>query len=157
MKSKDFKFTEEYIQDKLNGFFSMSTQKYILENLYVFDWESDKFIETRSGLIYEFEIKVTKSDFKADFKKKDKHAILEGKDEFVPSYDEMSDVYKKSQRGCCSVFWRDKWNKKITYEDGLTWDEAMEDTLMETIFKDGKMVKEESLAEIRSRLNDGKF
>lgn len=65
--------------------------------------------------------------------------------------------FKKSQRGCCAVFWRDKWSKKITYEDGLTWDEAMEDTLMETIFKDGKMVKEESLAEIRSRLNDGKF
>ena len=88
----DFKFTEEYIQGKLNGFFAMSTQKYVLENLYVFKWESDKFIETRSGLIYEFEIKVSRSDYKNDFKhKQDKHVILEGKEEHIPSYEE----YKK--------------------------------------------------------------
>lgn len=65
--------------------------------------------------------------------------------------------FKKSQKGCCSVIWKDKWTKKITYVDGLTWDESMQDTLMETIFKDGKMVKEETLADIRNRLNDGKF
>ena len=65
--------------------------------------------------------------------------------------------FKKSQRGCCSVIWRDKWTKKITYVDGLTWDESMQDTLMETVFKNGKMVKEETLSEIRERLNDGKF
>ena len=65
--------------------------------------------------------------------------------------------FKKSQRGCCAVYWRDKWAKKATYEDGLTWDEAMQDTLMRTIFKDGKMVVDESLAEIRNRLNDNKF
>lgn len=76
----NFKFTEEYIQKKLDGFFAESTKKYVLENLYVFSWESDKLIETRSGLIYEFEIKVSKADFKNDFKKKDKHLILEGKD-----------------------------------------------------------------------------
>ena len=65
--------------------------------------------------------------------------------------------FKKSQKGCCAVNWRDKWTKEITYTDGLTWDEAMEDTLMETVFKDGKLVKEESLAEIRNRLNNGRF
>lgn len=65
--------------------------------------------------------------------------------------------FKKSQRGCCSVIWRDKWTKKITYVDGLTWDESMQDTLMETVFKNGKMVKEESLAEIRNRLNNESF
>lgn len=89
---KEFRFTEEYIQRKLNGFFAMSTQKYVLENLYVFKWESDKFIETRSGLIYEFEIKVSRSDYKNDFKhKQDKHVILEGKEEHIPSYEK----YKK--------------------------------------------------------------
>ena len=77
-KQSNFKFTEEYIQKKLDGFFAESTKKYVLENLYVFSWESDKLIETRSGLIYEFEIKVSKADFKNDFKKKDKHVILEG-------------------------------------------------------------------------------
>lgn len=65
--------------------------------------------------------------------------------------------FKKSQKGCCAVIWRDKWSKEITYVDGLTWEESMSDTLMETIFKDGKMVKEETLADIRNRLNDNKF
>ena len=92
---KEFKFTEEYIQRKLNGFFSQSTQKYVLENLYVFKWESDKFIETRSGLIYEFEIKISRSDFKHDFDKKDKHVILEGKEEHLPSYEEYKKKYSK--------------------------------------------------------------
>ena len=88
----NFKFTEEYIQRKLNGFFAVNTQKYVIENLYVFKWESDKLIETRSGLIYEYEIKVSRSDYKNDFKnKKDKHVILECKEEHIPSYEE----YKK--------------------------------------------------------------
>lgn len=95
----DFKFTEEYIQKKLDRFFAEGTKKYVIENLYVFSWESDKLIETRSGLFYEFEIKVSKSDFKNDFKnKKDKHCILEGVEEYVPSYkknDYPDDSYGK--------------------------------------------------------------
>ena len=94
MEGKEFKFTEEYIQRKLSNFLSQSTQKYVLENLYVFSWESDKFIKTRSNLVYEFEIKISKSDYKADFKKEDKHVILEGKKEFVPSYDKILNVWK---------------------------------------------------------------
>jgi len=88
-----FKFTEEYIQDVLNRFFAISTPKYIMENLYVFRWESDKLIETRSGLIYEFEVKVSRSDFFNDFNKKDKHFVLEGKTGTVPSYDDVKARY----------------------------------------------------------------
>lgn len=91
----NFKFTEEYIQKKLDGFFAESTKKYVLENLYVFSWESDKLIETRSGLIYEFEIKVSKADFKNDFKKKNKHVILEGKETHIPTFDGLEPKYKE--------------------------------------------------------------
>lgn len=57
----------------------------------MFDWESDKLLETKSGYIYEFEIKISKGDFKNDFKhKKDKHIILEGEerygDKYLPRY-----------------------------------------------------------------------
>lgn len=87
-------FTEEYIQKRLDGFFAESTKKYVIENLFVFRWESDKLIKTSSGLIYEFEIKISKSDFKNDFKnKKDKHVILEGTQEFLPCYDEIKKDY----------------------------------------------------------------
>lgn len=66
--------------------------------------------------------------------------------------------FKKSHKGCCKVFWRDKWNKIVTYIDELTWDEAsQDDNLMQTIFKNGEMVKEETLSEIRNRLNWNKF
>ena len=91
----NFKFTEEYIQKKLDGFFAESTKKYVIENLYVFSWESDKLIETRSGLIYEFEIKISRSDFKNDFKKKNKHVILEGKETHIPTFDGLEPKYKE--------------------------------------------------------------
>lgn len=51
---------------------------YKLFNTYVYGWESD-FICVSPGkqkYIYEFEVKVSRSDFKADFKKIDKHALL---------------------------------------------------------------------------------
>ena len=78
----DFKFSEEFIQTALNDFFSYSSVKYNIDGLYVFDWESDKLLETKSGYIYEFEIKISKADFKNDFKhKKDKH--IKGQDRYV--------------------------------------------------------------------------
>ena len=39
--------SEQLLQQYLRGW--KSTPKYILENLYVFDWESDMLIKTRSG------------------------------------------------------------------------------------------------------------
>ena len=44
------------------------------------------------------------------------------------------------------------------YFDGYTWDEAQgEVNLLKTVFKDGKMVREQSLAEIRNVLHGGDF
>lgn len=109
---KNFNFTEEYIQKKLDGFFAESTKKYVLENLYVFRWESDKLIETKSGLIYEFEIKVSKSDYKNDFKnKEDKHVILEGSQEFLPTYNEVREKYGDDY----SKYYRTSSYKKPNY------------------------------------------
>ena len=86
-EDKDFKYTEEFMQAKLSNFFARNSVKYDVDGLYIFDWESDKLIETRAGLIYEFEIKVSKSDFKNDFKhKKDKHIILEGEERYGQKY-----------------------------------------------------------------------
>ena len=54
--------------------------KYLINNAYIFDWESDFFSLSDAGYVYEFEIKVSKSDFKDDFNKKDKHVLLESND-----------------------------------------------------------------------------
>lgn len=67
--------TEQAIQGQLNHVFA--AWKYNVDGLFVFNWESDKLIWTKSGYIYEFEIKVSRADFRNDFKhKKDKHVIL---------------------------------------------------------------------------------
>ena len=96
---KDFKYTEEFMQEKLSNFFARNSVKYDIDGLYIFGWESDKFIETRAGLIYEFEVKISKADFKNDFKhKKDKHIILEGEekygDKYLPKYYELLEEAK---------------------------------------------------------------
>jgi hypothetical protein len=51
--------------------------KYLINNAYLFDWESDFFSVSESQYLYEYEIKVSKSDFKDDFNKKSKHQLLE--------------------------------------------------------------------------------
>ena len=67
------------IQQALRAKYS-NTAKYIVSNAYVFGsnyGETDIFITQRdSGYCYDIEIKVSKSDFKADFGKVKKHEIL---------------------------------------------------------------------------------
>ena len=65
--------------------------------------------------------------------------------------------FKKSQKGCCTVF--KQGFAPISFADGLTWEEACADplNLLETVFKDGKLIKEQSLSEIRERLHNGEF
>jgi hypothetical protein len=53
--------------------------KYIIFNTFLFDWESDYLSVNESQYIYECEIKITEADFKKDFKKLDKHTLLESK------------------------------------------------------------------------------
>lgn len=67
--------TEQLLQQHLRGW--KSNPKYIVENLYVFGWESDMLIMTRCGYWYEVECKISFADFKNDFKhKRQKHELL---------------------------------------------------------------------------------
>lgn len=69
--------------------------------------------------------------------------------------------FKKSQKGCCVVVKGS--DDKLIYIDGRTWEEAHvsgEDAkvnLLQPVFKDGQLIKEQSLAEIRDILHGGKF
>jgi hypothetical protein len=54
-----------------------NTHRYVLFNSYVFSWESDYFSITQDEkYIYEVEVKLSRSDFKADFQKDAKHRLL---------------------------------------------------------------------------------
>ena len=73
--------TTSEIQDKVRYMF---TSDHRLLNSFMFGWESDVWILTKSGLSVEVEVKVSRSDFFADFKKKEKHKLLSNhKKEFV--------------------------------------------------------------------------
>ena len=89
---------EQEIQKRLSTFFASGSVKYNVDNLYIFDWESDKILETKSGYIYEFEIKISKSDFKHDFTKVEKHAVLGSKftgEKYMPAFHEFYERNKK--------------------------------------------------------------
>lgn len=71
----DTTLTEQKIQRVLGGF--IASPKYRVDGLFVFGWESDKLIWTKAGYIYEFEIKISRSDYMNDFRHKvEKHLLL---------------------------------------------------------------------------------
>ena len=62
--------------------------------------------------------------------------------------------FKKSQKGLCYVYEEDG---VLKYKDGYTSLDIPEGNLLETVFKDGVLVKDYTLSEIRQRLNGGNF
>lgn len=61
--------------------------------------------------------------------------------------------FKKSQKGICKVYADEKTNE-ITYKDGFTpYTLTNTPNLLQTVFKNGEMVKEYTLKEIRDRLH----
>jgi len=65
--------------------------------------------------------------------------------------------FKKSQKGCCIV--KKNIKGEYYYEDEYNWFVASNNTeqCLRPIFKDGKLLVDESLNIIRERLNNGKF
>jgi len=61
--------TSKYITDGLYDIYRNS-DSYAFKNIYYFLWESDLLVITKSGYVWEIEVKVSKSDYKADFKKR---------------------------------------------------------------------------------------
>lgn len=70
-------------------------------------------------------------------------------------YEEGGSSMKKSHKGCCRV----TKNKNGEYEwvDGLSFEDAMNNTEFRVVFRDSSMILEENLSQIRNRLNDGVF
>ena len=61
-------------------FMRFSNHRFLINNAYIFEgWESDFITVTESMYLYEIECKMTKSDFREDFLKVEKHALLEAK------------------------------------------------------------------------------
>lgn len=65
--------------------------------------------------------------------------------------------FKKSQKGCCVV--RTDANGELSYTDGYTWTEAAGHRYneLQPVFRDGKLLVEQSLSEIRNKLHNNNF
>lgn len=67
--------------------------------------------------------------------------------------------FKKSQKRCCRVYTR--CDGSIYYEDELTWKQVTDyekrGNMLIPVFKDGELLKEQSLKEVRDRLHGGEF
>lgn len=82
------------------------------------------------------------------------HAVIKGEEKFIFK-DPKTDIgnFKKSQKGMCYVY---KDGDDILYKDQLTIEEQSQykDNLLLSVFKNGKLIKDYSLDEIRKRLHD---
>ena len=85
-------------------------------------------------------------------------AIINGKEYPIfkdPKTDrETGDGFKKSQRGACRVFLKDG---ELTYEDGLTYEESLKNNIMQPVFRDGKLLVDYTIKQVRNQLNKYNF
>lgn len=102
---KHIEWSEYKIQQALRKYFlSESTKKYELFNLFIYQWESDYLAITRSGMVYECEVKISRQDFLNDSKKKNKHLIIEGNiDGILYDYDRPNYFYYAVPDGLIKV------------------------------------------------------
>lgn len=88
------------------------------------------------------------------FAMKATHAVINGEEKQLFKDPKTDNGMKKSQKGRVTVF-RDK-DGKIAYKDGLNLDQWYDapgvGDLMETVFYNGHLIKDEKLSEIRERL-----
>ncbi|MDE7323210.1 MAG: nicotinate phosphoribosyltransferase [Lachnospiraceae bacterium] len=75
----------------------------------------------------------------------------------IPIFKDPKDGgFKKSQRGLCRVYRNE--NGSITFADSYTGETISgQENMLEAVFRDGELIKEQTLAEIRNRLNGGNF
>ena len=80
--------------------------------------------------------------------------MINGEEKFIFK-DPKTDTgnFKKSQKGMCYVY---RNGEDILYKDQLTIEEQSKckDNLLTTVFKDGTLIKNYKLDEIRKRLHD---
>ncbi len=82
------------------------------------------------------------------------YAEIDGK-EYPIFKDPKEGGFKKSQKGLCYVYRDD--NGELAYKDGYVGSTIPGGNLLETVFKDGRLVREYTLSDIRNRLNNNAF
>lgn len=85
------------------------------------------------------------------------HCVMKDGSEHFVFKNPKESTFKKSHKGCCIVSYNNA-DGSLTCEDEHSFEETYRaNNALKTVFKDGVMTKEYSLAEIRNRLHGGKF
>lgn len=101
--------TEYKIQTELRKKFY--GHKYHLFNSYIYGWECDYFSVSNSGYAYEVEVKLTKSDFKADFRKTDKHEKIASRGKLTTFKGHCQSNYINKSHALELRFELNRWDK----------------------------------------------
>jgi nicotinamide phosphoribosyltransferase len=83
------------------------------------------------------------------------HIVMKNGEEHFVFKNPKESTFKKSHKGCCVVL--ENQNGLYCHDEQHFEDTYSPLNKMEVVFKDGKMIKEYSLKEIRDRLWEGKF
>ena len=88
------------------------------------------------------------------FALKSTHVVIDGEEINIFKDPKTDDGLKKSQKGRVRVYVDavDEVACKLAYEDNLTIEASKEDNLLETVFEDGVLIRNEILSDIRKRL-----
>lgn len=83
-----FKLDEQRIQEALFGYLYGKGNEIVLPNISwsYLRWEADTIGVTKAGYLYEYEIKISYSDFLNDFKKRKHHSLKRGESVGSPNY-----------------------------------------------------------------------
>lgn len=98
---------------------------YVGQNFYMFEWESDFVCKVRSGFWHEVECKISLSDFKADFRKIEKHECLKSRKfwRWIPKSVNTEEELEKYRDFDCYRIVKDgkKW---LVYQRSATFNDA---------------------------------
>ncbi|MEY9971296.1 hypothetical protein ABH966_001669 [Lysinibacillus sp. RC46] len=78
------------------------------------------------------------------------YAVINGEEKLLFKDPKTDDGTKRSLRGKVKVY---ESNGSISYVDGLYNESIYDDDLLEDVFVNGKLVRDQSLSEIRAILN----
>jgi len=83
----DIIMTEPRIQAAIHNYrHFIQANPVMIPNVFYFYWESDILMVTRSRCVHEYEIKLTMSDFRADFKKSYRHLCMKERTAKYPAH-----------------------------------------------------------------------
>lgn len=100
------------------------SHKYELSNSYVYNWESDFFSITSTGYSQEIEVKVSLSDFRADFMKTSKHNLLKSAFHGNKTYC-WAGYLQYEVKG----FHRKRWDEKVPFETTYSHSKKSDETV----------------------------